>query len=88
MIAFPLGFDQFGNAARVVYHGIGLRGDARRATADDIGRLIDAVAGDEAMRRRCARMAERLRDHDQYEEGMRSLEALAERPSALSGVAP
>ena len=61
MIAFPLGFDQFGNAARVVYHGLGLRGDARRATADDIGRLIDAVAGDEAMRRRCARMAERLR---------------------------
>ena len=88
MIAFPLGFDHFGNVARVVYHGLGLRGDARRATADSIGRLIDAVAGDDAIRRRCAAMAELSRDRGRYEAGMRALEALAERPPALSGVAP
>jgi zeaxanthin glucosyltransferase len=80
MIAFPLGYDQFGNAARVVYHGLGLRGDIRRATADEIGRLIDAVVEDEAMRQRCAAMAALSRDNDRYEAGMRTLEALAKRP--------
>ncbi|HMB06831.1 MAG TPA: glycosyltransferase [Isosphaeraceae bacterium] len=80
MITFPLGFDQFGNAARVVYHRLGLRGDIRRATADEIGRLIDAVVEDEAMRRRCAAMSALSRDQDRYEAGMRTLEALAKRP--------
>jgi zeaxanthin glucosyltransferase len=80
MIAFPLGYDQFGNAARVIYHGLGLRGDIRRATADEIGYLIDAVVEDEAMRQRCAAMAALSRDNDRYEAGMRTLEALAKRP--------
>jgi len=79
MIAFPLGLDQFGNSARVVYHGLGLRGDFRRATAEYIGRLIDAVLGDEAMSRRCAAMAAMSRNHEPYESEMRALEALAER---------
>ena len=79
MIAFPLGFDQFGNSARAVYHGLGLRGDFRRATADSIGRLIDAVLADEAMVGRCAAMAAWARDNDPYESEMAALEALAER---------
>jgi len=79
MIAFPLGFDQPGNAARAVYHGLGLRGDFRRATADSIGRLIDAVLGDEAMSERCAAMAAMARNHKPYEAEMAALEALAER---------
>jgi zeaxanthin glucosyltransferase len=80
MVAFPLGFDQPGNSARVVHHGLGVRGDVMRATAEDIGRLIDAVAGDEAMRGRCATLAALLGDHARDEEGMRALEALARRP--------
>ena len=51
-----------------------------RATSDDIGRLIDAVIADEAMRRRCEAMAERARGQEGSEDGMRALEALAERP--------
>lgn len=78
MIAFPLGFDQFGNAARVVYHGLGLRGDFRRATAETIGRLIDEVLGDEAIRQRSAAMAALARNHAPYESEMAALEALAE----------
>jgi UDP:flavonoid glycosyltransferase YjiC (YdhE family) len=80
MVAFPLGFDQPGNSARVVHHGLGVRGDVWRATAEDIGRLIDAAAGDEAMRGRCATLADLLRDQGRDEEGWRALEALAGRP--------
>lgn len=80
MIAFPLGFDQFGNAARVVYHGLGLRGDFRRATADSIGRLIDDVLDDEAMSRRAEAVASMARNHLAYEPEMAALEALA-KPS-------
>ncbi|SIN70964.1 UDP:flavonoid glycosyltransferase YjiC, YdhE family [Singulisphaera sp. GP187] len=77
MIAFPLGFDQFGNAARVVYHGLGLRGDFRRATAESIGRLIDEVLADEAMSQRCEAMATNARNHAPYESELAALEALA-----------
>ncbi|WP_406699263.1 glycosyltransferase [Singulisphaera sp. Ch08] len=77
MIAFPLGFDQPGNAARVVYHGLGLRGDFRRATAESIGRLIDEALADEAMSRRCVAMAARAGNRGAYESEMSALEALA-----------
>jgi UDP:flavonoid glycosyltransferase YjiC (YdhE family) len=80
MIVFPLGYDQPGNAARVVHHGLGLRGDLRRASAEHIGRLIDAALADESMRQRCAAMAERSRDPSEGEAGMRALETLAKRP--------
>jgi UDP:flavonoid glycosyltransferase YjiC (YdhE family) len=87
MIAFPLGFDQFGNAARVVYHGLGLCGKFRRASAESIGRLIDRVLGDEAMNRRCATMAARARNQIRGESTMAALEALAEQSSAIAGSA-
>lgn len=80
MIGFPLGFDQFGNSARVVYHGLGVRGDFHRVTAESVGHLIDTVLADAAMTRRCARMAERSRDRQFYEAEMAALEALA-RPA-------
>jgi zeaxanthin glucosyltransferase len=80
MVVFPLGFDQPGSTARVVHHGLGLRGDLRRASAETVGRLIDAALADEAMRRRCAAMAERSRDPSEGEAGLRVLEALARRP--------
>ena len=50
------------------------------ATAETIGRLIDDALEDEAMRQRCAAMAERSRDPSEGEAGMRVLEALAQRP--------
>jgi UDP:flavonoid glycosyltransferase YjiC (YdhE family) len=43
MVVFPLVRDQPGNAARVVYHGLGAMGDPRRVTAESLGRLVEAV---------------------------------------------
>jgi UDP:flavonoid glycosyltransferase YjiC (YdhE family) len=84
MIAFPLGFDQSGNAARLVYHGLGLRADYRRATAASIGRLIDAVLGDEAIKRRCAAMAEEARTAECDDSALAALEALCYRDAVMS----
>jgi zeaxanthin glucosyltransferase len=40
MIVFPCWLDQFGNAARLVHHGIALRGDIHTVTADIVRQLI------------------------------------------------
>lgn len=51
MVVFPLGdsFDQYGTAARVEYHKLGIVGDRNTATVADIQRSIDAVLDDNAI---------------------------------------
>ena len=48
--------DQPGNAARVVYHGVGLRGDHRRDGPEEIRRKLDALVADAGIRERVLRM--------------------------------
>jgi zeaxanthin glucosyltransferase len=83
MVLFPIAFDQPGNAARAVYHGLGLMGDVRKADAVRIGQLIDEVSKPQ-FARKSAEMARRLRNPPYAEAGLRALEALAEegRPCA------
>ncbi len=49
MIVYPLSmdWDQNGNAARVVYHGIGLKGVLRRAQAGSIEKLLSELIANE-----------------------------------------
>jgi hypothetical protein len=46
MIVVPFAFDQYGNAARVKFHSLGLIADAKSADESELSRLIDAVLGD------------------------------------------
>ena len=41
MVLFPMFYDHPGNAARVVYHGLGVRGKFGRIDAPGLNRLID-----------------------------------------------
>jgi UDP:flavonoid glycosyltransferase YjiC (YdhE family) len=41
-IVFPQAFDQWGNAARVVHHHLGLQG-ASQSSAEEIRKMIDTV---------------------------------------------
>ena len=56
MVVYPLRADQPGNSARVVYHGLGLRGSVRRDRVDTILRKVEQVIGDHAFHERLERM--------------------------------
>ena len=43
MLSFPLGFDQFSNTARIVHHGLGLRGDIKNLTVKKLQNLINQI---------------------------------------------
>ena len=45
MIVFPGWHDQFGNAARVVFHGVGLRGEMKAITAETMVAMIKNILG-------------------------------------------
>lgn len=44
MIVFPLGFDQPGIAARVVYHGLGVKGNIYKTDVKSLSSLIEKIA--------------------------------------------
>ncbi len=48
MFAFPRAFDQYGNAARIVKHGIGLCGSRRRDRSQDIRNAIGSLLEDDS----------------------------------------
>ncbi|MDT4291639.1 glycosyltransferase [Methylomonas sp. MO1] len=43
MIVFPLGFDHPGNAARVVYHGLGICGDLKTLTTTGLINMLEMI---------------------------------------------
>jgi zeaxanthin glucosyltransferase len=60
MLLIPIFYDQFGNAARVVYHGLGARLRLKEVSALELGRLIDRVLGDPTYSSRAKLMSEKL----------------------------
>lgn len=56
MIVFPCWYDQPGNAARVVYHHLGVRGDVRTVNAEALLQLVRQVTGDDSISRAVTRM--------------------------------
>ena len=46
MLLFPMGFDAPGNAARAAHHGVALRADFRKASAQEIKSAIDKLLND------------------------------------------
>jgi zeaxanthin glucosyltransferase len=60
MLVYPLRADQAGNAARVVFHGLGLRGSLRRDSAAQLRRKLHTLLEDEGYRGRAAVMRARL----------------------------
>jgi zeaxanthin glucosyltransferase len=60
MLVFPLDVDQPGNAARVAYHGLGLRGDVATASPAHLHAMLDRVMHEQAFSERMHAMQERL----------------------------
>src|SRR5262249_49884574 len=59
MLVYPRSHDQIGNAARVVFHRLGLRGDRRRDTAPAIRDKALRILAEPAFRDNVRRLKER-----------------------------
>jgi zeaxanthin glucosyltransferase len=75
-VAFPIGFDQPGAAARVAYHGLGLVGSFADATADAVHALLSQVLRDDRFRTRAQAMQQIFRAHERDQTGAVLLERL------------
>lgn len=62
MILFPLIRDHPAIAARVVYHGLGIRGSLRGATVGEIQSMIGRIEDDPSFRERLEAMSKRFRE--------------------------
>ena len=60
-LILPCGVDQFGNAARVEYHGIGIRMDIRKVTQESLSQNLDRLLNEPPYRQKAADLGVRLR---------------------------
>ena len=85
MILFPLRLnDQQGNAARVAWHGLGIRGHRERDTADDMIRHIDHAMSSKSIRSRLSEMNKQFKRYVDDQSILTAVNA-AMRPSGTKG---
>ena len=83
MVLFPLGFDQPGNAARVVFHGVGVQGDARRSSPEDILHLVETVLADPSFALRASELQAQIREEAEAQRGVEAIQGLLATRSDL-----
>jgi zeaxanthin glucosyltransferase len=76
MIVFPCRWDQPHNAARVVHHGIGVRGDINDMSVGQIRKLIDEIAGNALFKQRIEAMSRTFREVENSGIGVRAVEKI------------
>ena len=82
MLLIPVSYDEFGNAARVVYHGLGERLRLKEVSASELGRLIDTVLNDSSYSTRAKLMAEKLRNLERESPGVAIVEKMISHKEA------
>jgi zeaxanthin glucosyltransferase len=82
MLLIPLHYDEFGNAARVVYHRLGARLQLEKVSAFELGRLIDSVLNDSSYSVRAKLMSERLTKLEHESPGVAVIEKTLSGKSA------
>ncbi|MCP4404991.1 MAG: glycosyltransferase family 1 protein [bacterium] len=75
MIVFPLGRDQPGNAARVAYHKLGLVGNIKKSSAQELNTLLETIMQESGYRERVRRMGEIFRQIEDAGKGVELIEA-------------
>jgi MGT family glycosyltransferase len=76
MIVFPCRWDQPHNAARIVYHGLGVRGDINNGSVGQIHSLIDAIAKDPKFKSRVDAMSRTFREIEDSGVGVSTVEKI------------
>ena len=82
MLLIPLSYDEFGNAARIVYHGLGARLRLKEVSVLELGRLIDRVLEDSSYSARAKIMSEKLSKLEQQSPGVAIIEDMLRRKDA------
>jgi MGT family glycosyltransferase len=87
LLLIPVSYDEFGNAARVIYHGLGERLTLKEVSAPELGRLVDKVLEDSSYSVRAKLMSRKFVELENQSPGTEIIErALAGR--ALEAVSP
>jgi UDP:flavonoid glycosyltransferase YjiC (YdhE family) len=76
MLIFPLGFDEPGNAARIVYHRLGLSGDIRAVSVERILDMLGMIGSDPIFRARAALMSKSFQQSEVAGMGVKFIESL------------
>lgn len=74
MVIFPLGSDHPGNTARVVYHGLGVKGDWRRLSVRSLREHVEAVDRSFYIQSQMGLMRERVRRLEEEKPGVQLIE--------------
>ncbi|HEY2362869.1 MAG TPA: glycosyltransferase [Candidatus Angelobacter sp.] len=82
MLLIPLAYDEPGNAARVVYHGLGLRLDREQVSPDTLGNSIDRLLNDGSFLANARRMSQKFIEVEQRSPACEIIEKM------LAGQAP
>jgi UDP:flavonoid glycosyltransferase YjiC (YdhE family) len=75
-VVFPCIVDQPMNAARIVYHGLGVKGDMPSLTVEEARTLIERVAKTASFRERAASFRDLFRNLEEAAVGVKIIEAL------------
>lgn len=81
MVVYPLGWDQHGNAARIVFHGMGARGDFLNVTAEKMKALVEKIDGDCHYREQVRSMQEKFHRAEEAQLGMKMINELLQKQS-------
>lgn len=78
MIVFPMVRNQPMSGARVVYHGLGVRGDIHTVTVEQVQSMIERIVHDDTYRERVVRMGQKFREMEENGKGVRIIEKMLE----------
>ncbi|MGQ0592976.1 MAG: nucleotide disphospho-sugar-binding domain-containing protein [Gammaproteobacteria bacterium] len=78
MVVYPLGYDHPGNAARVVYHGLGVKGTFLKVTAEQVRDLVNSVNSDPYYRMQVRLMQAKFREVEDAQLGVRLINAIVQ----------
>lgn len=79
LLVAPCRWDQFGNAARVKFHGLGDYCNINTVTAPQLQTQLDHIVHDTAYRSQLARMKRQIEQDDEFAKGVQWLIGMARR---------
>jgi MGT family glycosyltransferase len=85
VVVFPLLSDQPENSRRIAHHGLGLFGDFKQASPDEIASLVQQVGENPSFRDNMSRMRQAFRVAEESGAGVQRIEEILERKARTVG---